>query len=242
MDTASSMASVYDAVINSYENNDGALAEAWAIAEFQGQEDLKKNLIRLYAALLVNDSESDVKNGYLVLQSGVRLELMDERPANIPTSLWGRYGWSTWCYSLEDVIKEAIASNSRGPTLEVDKQTSIHWLIMEMEVPLAKLPYLLKKGLATTGNERNNISSFRLHGNIPGSWITTLHMAVQWEMTHKTWADIKLSDWHKKADGFCGECGTKGATWDAYCARCWVKSLANKRHRTSPEADRSAPP
>ena len=57
MDTASSMASVYDAVINSYENNEGALAEAWAIAEFQGQEDLKKNLIRLYAALLVNDSE-----------------------------------------------------------------------------------------------------------------------------------------------------------------------------------------
>ena len=143
---------------------------------------------------------------------------------------------------FEDVIKEAIASNSRGPTQEVDKQTSIHWLIMEMEVPLRKLPYLLMKGLVTTGNERNNISSLRLHGNIPGSWITMLHMAVQWEMTHKTWADIKLSDWHKKADGFCGECGTKGATWDAYCASCWVKSLANKRHRTSPEADRSAPP
>ena len=69
------MASLYDAVINLYENNDGALAEAWAIAELQGQDDLKKNLIRLYAALLVNDSESDVKNGYLVLQSGDRLSL-----------------------------------------------------------------------------------------------------------------------------------------------------------------------
>ena len=106
------MASVYDAVINSYESNDGALAEAWAIAEHQGQEDLKKNMIKLYAALLVNDNESNVKGGYLTLQSGVRLWLIDERPSNISTSLWGRYGWSTWCYNLEDVIKEAIASNS----------------------------------------------------------------------------------------------------------------------------------
>ena len=83
------MASVYDVVINSYESNDGALAEAWAIAEHQGQEDLKKNMIKLYAALLVDDNESNVKGGYLTLQSGVRLWLIDERPANIPTSLWG---------------------------------------------------------------------------------------------------------------------------------------------------------
>ena len=165
--------------------------------------------------------------------------LVDERPANIPTSLWGRYGWSTWCYNLEDVIKEAIASNSRGPTQEVDKQVSIHWLIMEMEVPLCKLPYLLMKGLVTTGNERNNISSLRLHGNIPGSWISVLHMAVQWEMAHKTWADIKLSDWHVKINGFCTQCGANGATWDAYCATCWVKHLASKRHRVSLETDRS---
>ena len=54
------MASVYDAVINSYEN-EGTLTAAWAIAESQGQEDLNKNVIRLYAALLVNDSESNVK-------------------------------------------------------------------------------------------------------------------------------------------------------------------------------------
>ena len=71
------MASVDDAVINSYEN-EGTLAAAWAIAESQGQEDLRKNVIRLYAALLVNDSESNVKKGYLVLQSGDRLELINE--------------------------------------------------------------------------------------------------------------------------------------------------------------------
>ena len=184
-----------------------------------------------------------MKEGYLTLggkQLGVRLRLIDEKPANIPTSLWGQHGWSTWCYNLEEVIKEAIASNSRGPTLEVDKQVPIHWLIMEMEVPLCKLPYLLMKGLVTTGNERNNIFSLRLHGNIPGSWISVLHMAVQWEMTHKTWADIKLSDWHVKTDGYCTTCGAKGATWDAHCATCWVKYMASKRHRVSLEAGRSS--
>ena len=238
------MVSVYDAVISSYEDSGGALADAWAIAEHQGQEDRKKNTIKLYAALLIDDGMSNVKEGYLTLggkQSGVRLMLIDEKPTNIPTSLWGRYGWSTWCYTLEDVIKEAIASNSRGPTQEVDKQAYIHWLIMEMEVPLCKLPYLLMKGLVTTGNERNNISSLRLHGNIPGSWISALHMAVQWEMTHRTWADIKLSDWHVKTDGYCIQCGAKGTTWDTYCATCWVKYMAGKRHRISPEADRSTP-
>ena len=228
------MASVYDAVIHSYENVD-TLAAEWAIAESQGQEDLRKNVIRLYAALLVNDIESNVKKGYLVLQSGDRLELINEQLTNIPTALWGRYGWSTWCYSLEDVIMEAIASNSRGPTMEVDKQAPIHWLIMEMEVSLGKLPHLLKKGLVTTGKERNNISSLRMHGNIPGNWITTLHMAVQWEMTHKKWADIKLSDWKKVQMASAGNVVKKEATWDAHSASCWVGLLANKRQRTSSE-------
>ena len=229
------MASVYDAVINSYEAVDPLVAE-WTIAESQGQDDLRKNVIRLYAALLVNSTESNVKQGYLVLQSGHRLGLINEMLTRVPTELWGQYGWSTWCYNLEDAIKEAIASNSRGPTMEVDKQIPIHWLIMEMEMSLSKIPHLLKKGLITTGKERNNISSLRMHGNIPGNWITTLHMAVQWEMTHKTWADIKLSDWKKVTDGFCRVCGKKEVTWDAYCASCWVEHLANKRQRTSAEA------
>ena len=236
--------SVYDAVISSYEYSGGALAEAWTIAEQQGQEDRDKNKLKLYAALLVDDEASNVKEGYLVLGgrlSGTRLVIIDERPANIPTSLWGDYGWSTWCYTMEDVIKEAIASNSRGPTQEVAKQSSIHWLIMELDIQLCKLPYLLMKCLVTTGRERNNISSLRLHGNIPGSWISSLHMAEQWEMTHQTWADIKLSDWRIKSNGFCTECGIKGTTWNTYCAACWVRYMASKRHRVSTEADQSAP-
>ncbi len=65
-DNVSSMVSIYDAVISSYECNDRALADAWAIAEHQRQEDLMKNIIKLYAALLVDDNKSNVKRGYLI--------------------------------------------------------------------------------------------------------------------------------------------------------------------------------
>ena len=232
--------SVYDAVISSYEDKSGALAEAWTTADQQGEHE--RNKLKLYAALLVDADESNKKEGYLVLggrQSGVHLTIIDERPKNIPTSLWGEYGWSTWCYTLEDVIKEAIASNSRGPTQEVAKQSSIHWLIMEMDIQVCKLPYLLMKGLVTTGKERNNISSIRLHGNIPGSWLSALHMAEQWEMTHKTWADIRLSDWRININVFCQACGNKGTTWDTHCAACWPKHMANKRPRVCTNADHS---
>ena len=69
---------------------------------------VKKNKLKLYAALLVDARASNVQEGYLALggrQPGARLMIIDEKPANIPTSLWGDYGWSTWCYTLEDVIK-----------------------------------------------------------------------------------------------------------------------------------------
>ena len=82
--------SVYDAVMSSYEYRGGALAEAWTIADQQGQEDRDKNKLKLYAALLVDAEASNVKEGYLALGgrlSGARLVIIDERPANIPTSL-----------------------------------------------------------------------------------------------------------------------------------------------------------
>ena len=114
-----------------------------------------------YAALLIEDGKSNVKERYLIpggKQSGVRLMRLDEQPTNIPTSLWGRHGWSTGCYTLDDGIKEVIVSNSRSPTSEVDKQACIHWLTM-------------------------------------GSWIPALHIAVQWEMTHRTGAE-RMTDPH----------------------------------------------
>ena len=138
---------------------------------------------------------------------------------------------------MEDAIKEAIASNSRGPIAEVAEQkASITWLIMEIETPLNKMPYLLKMGYVTTGKERNGINSIRMHGNIPGTWISSVHLAEQWGMSHQTWADIKLGDWNRQANGFCQKCGCKATTWEAYCAACWAKYMSHKRPRGSPGA------
>ena len=132
------------------------------------------------------------------------------KPGDLPTQIWGNYGWSTWCHLIEAAIREAIASNSRGPVTEVAEQkSSITWLIMELEIPLNKLPYLLKMGYITTGSERNGINSIRLHGDVPGAWISSVHMAVQLGMAHQTWADIKLGAWNMKTDGFCRTCGCK---------------------------------
>ena len=236
--------SVYDAVIGSYDEDGGALANAWAIAEQQKQGDCDQSKLRLYAALMIDVETSSLDGGYLALggrTSGSRIKIINGKPENITTSLWGNYGWSTWCYTMEDVIKEAIASNSRGPTKEVAEQSTIKWLIMELDIQLNKMAYLLMKGYVTTGKERNNINSLRLHGNIPGIWISSLHLAEQWEMTHQTWADIKLSNWRIKVNVFCQECGNKGTTWDAYCAVCWAKHLASKRPRVCTDADHSAP-
>ena len=227
--------SVYDAVIGSYEHSDGAFAEAWAIAEQQERTDCDKDKLRIYAALLVDIEASNVGDGYLALGGNTaqhRLKITNGKPENLSTLIWGNYGWSTWCHTMEDAIKEAIASNSRGPIKEVAEQKlSINWLIMELDIQLNKLPYLLKKGHVTTGKERNNINSFRLHGNIPGNWISSLHLAEQWGMSHQTWADIKLNDWHIKTNVFCQECGNKGTTWAAHCATCWAKHMTSKRPR-----------
>ncbi len=203
--------SIYDAVIGSYEQGGAfagypwttwtSLREAWAVAEHHEMVDIEA---------------SDVGNGHLApggKTSQHHLKITDGKPEDLPTLIWGNYGWSRWCHTMEDAIKEAIASNSRGPIKEVAEQKpSINWLIMELDIQLNKLPYLLKMGYVTTGKERNDINSFRLHGNIPGTWISSLHLAEQLGMSHQTWADIKLSDWYMKTNVFCQACGIKGTT------------------------------
>ena len=235
--------SVYDAVIGSYEQGEAfagypwktwtSLREAWAVAEHHGMA--QKDKLKVYAALLVDIEASDVGNGHLALGGKTaphHLKITDGKPEDLPTLIWGNYGWSTWCHTMEDAIKEAIASNSRGPIEEVAEQKpSINWLIMELDISLNKLPYLLKMGYVTTGKERNDITSFRLHGDVPGTWISSVHMAEQWGMSHQTWADIKLGDWHMKTNVFCQECGCKGTTWAAHCAACWAKLMTRKRPR-----------
>ena len=163
-------------------------------------------------------------------------------PSDLLTQFWGNYGWSTRCHLIEAAIKEAIASNSRGPIAEIVKQKPIVWLILELEIPLNKLSYLFKMGHITTGTEGNGINSIRLHGDVPGTWISSVHIVKQKTMTHHTWADIKLGDWNRQANCFCRECGCKATTWEAYCAVCWAKHMSRKRPRGSPGASASEQP
>ena len=102
----------------------------------------------------------------------------------ISPQLWGNYGWSTWCHQIEAAIEEAIATNSRRPVTDAAEQPSITWLIMELEIPLNKLPYLMKMGYITTGEltkrgERKGINSIRLHDDVPGAWISSVHMVTR---------------------------------------------------------------
>ena len=218
-----------------------SLREAW-----EHYEQTYCDKLKVYAALLVDTEASDAGRGHLALGGKTaphHLNITNGKPDDLPTLIWGNYGWSTWCHTMEDAIKEAIASNSRGPIIEVAEQKpSITWLIMELEIPLNKLPYLLKMGYVTTGSERNGINSIRMHGDVPGTWISSVHMAEQWGMAHQTWADIKLGDWNMKTNGFCQKCGCKGTTWEAYCAACWAKYMSRKRPRGSPGASASEQP
>ena len=55
---------------------------------------------------------------------------------------------------------------------------------MELEIPLNKLPYLMKMGYITTGEltkrgERKGINSIRLRDEVPGAWISSVHMVTR---------------------------------------------------------------
>ena len=204
-----------------------SLREAWEVAEHFKQT--YNNAIKVYAALLIDTWAV----GHLALggRSAPGHLQIDARgkPINLPTRLWGDYGWATWCHLTEDAIKEAIASNSRGPVTEVaDQKPYITWLMMELEIPLNKLPFLFKKGYITTGCERNGINSVRLHGDVPGDWISSVHRVIQKRMTHHTWAHIKLGAMYRQDEGTCSACSCEGATWGAYCAKCWVTYMSHK--------------
>ena len=147
-------------------------------------------------------------------------------PSDLLTQIWGNYGWSTWCHMIEAAIKEAIASNSRGPIAEMVEQKPIAWLILELEIPLNKLPYLFKMGHITTGIERNGINSIRLHGDVPGAWISSVHMVIQRTMTYHDWAHIKIGARSPRIKGSCQTCSREGSTWNDHGAQCWVTQIS----------------
>ena len=155
-------------------------------------------------------------------------------PSDLLTQFWGNYGWSTWCHLIEAAIKEAIASDSRGPIAEIVKQEPIAWLILELEIPLNKLSYLFMMGYITTGTERNGINSIRLHGDVPGAWISSVHIVKQRTMTYHTWADIKAGASYQKLEGLCRACNCEGPTWNGYCAQCWITYVSQARQHWVP--------
>ena len=194
---------------------------AWEVAEHK---------LMVYAALLIDLEASDMDRGHLVLggrsATGHLKINKNGHPSDLLTQFWGNYGWSTWCHLIEAAIKEAIASNSRGPTAEIVKQKPIAWLILELEIPLNKLSYLFMMGHITTGTERNGINSIRLHGDVPGAWISSVHMVRQRTMAHHAWADIKIGARYQKIEGFCRTCNCEGPTWNGYCAQCWITYIS----------------
>ena len=191
----------------------------------------------LYAALLVVLKASDMDRGHLVLggRSIVHLNInTNGYPSDLLTQFLGNYGWSTWCHLIEAAIKEAIASDSRGPIAEIVKQESIAWLILELEIPLNKLSYLFMMGYITTGTERNGINSIRLHGDVPGAWISSVHIVKQRTMTYHTWANIKVGASYQKLEGLCRACNCEGPTWNGYCAQCWITYVSQARQTRVP--------
>ncbi len=159
-------------------------------------------------------------------------------PANpLPTTLWGNYQRSTWCYGIGEAINEAIASNSRGPLQEITGSTHIHWLILHLPIPFEKLAKLMKQQLIMTGIERNQISSLRLYGDIDADKVTAVDLCEQFAIDIDIWGKIKLGSWQRGTNHCCTECGAQGSesapisTWNTYCANCWARHLVNKRLR-----------
>ncbi len=206
-----------------------SLQQAWEVAEHYKQTNINK--LRVYAALLIDPRASDMDRGHLALGGRPAIGHLNINargyPSDLLTQIWGNYGWSTWCHLIEAAIKEAIASNSRGPIAEMVEQKSIAWLILELEIPLNKLPYLFKMGHITTGIERNGINSIRLHGDVPGAWISSVHMVIQRTMTHHAWANIKIGARYQRIESSSRSCGREEPTWNDYCAQCWVTHISH---------------
>ena len=101
-----------------------SLQKAWEVAEHLKQT--YSNKLKVYAALLIDLRASDMDRGHLVLGGRPAIGHLNINakgyPSDLLTQIWGNYGWSTWCHLIEAAIKEAIASNSRGPIAEMVEQ------------------------------------------------------------------------------------------------------------------------
>ena len=70
-----------------------------------------------------------------------------------------------------------VATNSIG-------SPPFTWVILELEIQLTKLPYLMEMGYITTGKlpkrgDRHDIYSLRMHDVVPGEWISSVSMMTK---------------------------------------------------------------
>ena len=156
-----------------------SLREAWVVAEHYKTTYSRE--LKVYAALQTDAEFSEAAmmmvGGSVALGGGKHLNIKNGKPGDLPTMLWGDRGWSTWCYQIDAAIEEAAATNSIG-------SPPFTWMIMELEIPLNKLPYLMEMGYITTGklpkrDDRYGIYSIRMHDVVPGEWISSVSMVTK---------------------------------------------------------------
>ena len=105
--------SLYDAVGGYPWTTWTSLQEAWEVAEHYRMTYSK--YFKMYAALQIDTEISDIARGHLSIEGRFAhsLNINNGKPDNLPTLLWGNYGWSTWCHQIDTAIEVAISTYSR---------------------------------------------------------------------------------------------------------------------------------
>ena len=115
---------------------------------------------------------------------GVNGKWLGRAPKHLGTTLWGPRGYSTWCADVETAIREATNSLSRGPAhitsrrmMNTDFLYASHdgtrnctggmWLVFELRLSAQTVCGLVQDQRMTTAREREGITSWRIHADIP---------------------------------------------------------------------------
>ena len=183
---ARSVDSLYNAIMTYPWSVWTSLREAWVVAEHYHMT----NDLKMYAALQTDTISSNaalrgslplkIVEGQISLGRGNYLNIKNGKPGDLPTTLWGS-GWSTWCYQIDAAIEESMETNATG---QYYCSPPFTWVILELDIQLTKLPYLMEMGYITTGRlpmrgNRNDIHSLRMHDVVPGEWISSVKMVTK---------------------------------------------------------------
>ena len=114
---------------------------------------------------------------------------MGRTPKYLGTTLWGPRGYSTWCADVETAIREATNSMSRGPARITSRRmrspgplgraarscTGGMWLVFELRLSAQVVCGLVQDQRMTTALEREGITSWRIHADIPMASLSGSH-------------------------------------------------------------------